>query len=293
MTIQETQMVKRPKKKNGESKQNTKSSNRSNGKKRKKRPSEERTIASSSENRKKNTVNKSGNKKKKRKTQQKKSLKKADVRKTSKRGKKKKSNKIITALFDILFFVFILLMLGGAAVFTISEKNDKSFYGYRFYEVYTNSMRKTEDGQKGNFIAGDMIIVKIEDSEKIKVGDIITFVPNQQSPDTYLTHRVIAKEEPEKVEPEVADGKVKTVESYPVFTTQGDANNMADPPVTGDRVIGVVQFAIPKAGKILSLIKNHTIPVIIIIVSFFLLVMLLRQYFAPEEEQGTKKRKNT
>ena len=194
--------------------------------------------------------------------------------------------KIVSTIFDMLFFLFILLMLGGATLFSISENNNKSFYGYRFYEVYTNSMKKTKDGQKGNFVAGDMVIIRVEDPDKISVGDIITFVPNKQSPDTYLTHRVIAKEEPEKLE---------STNTYPIFTTQGDANNLADPPVTGDRVVGVVKLVIPKAGTGLRFIKNNMIPVGVIVVSFFLLIILLRQYFTPDKKRKrkkTQKRKN-
>ncbi|MBL1226779.1 signal peptidase I [Enterococcus sp. BWR-S5] len=287
MTKVETEIEKHPKAKKKNKKRTSGVSDGKNVKKRKKRSSETSRKNVSTTNKRSNSTSKNtkGVSRKKRPSTQ------SGRKQTEKKRKQRKSNKVITALFDILFFLFILLMLGGAAVFTISEKNDKSFYGYRFYEVYTNSMRKTQDNQKGNFVAGDMIIVKIEEPEKIDVGDIITFVPNQQSPDTYLTHRVIAKEEPEKSEPEVVDGEVQISEHYPVFTTQGDANNKSDPPVRGDRVIGVVQFAIPKAGTVLKFIRENTIPVVVMVVSFFLLVILLRQYFAPEKEQpGEQKR---
>ena len=213
-----------------------------------------------------------------------------------KRNKNKRSNKIITWLFDILFIVFIILMLGGAALFRISDEADKSFFGYRFYEVLTNSMRKTKDGQTGNFIAGDMVIVKIEDSNNIEVGDIITFVPNRKSLDTYLTHRVIEKE-PAKEEVTTDDsGSLQVEENYPTFVTQGDANNAADPPVSGDMVIGVVKVAIPKAGTIIRFVRGNLVAVLVFVVCLFLLIITIRQYFAPNEAElpakGSKGRKN-
>ena len=293
LTTKETDALKQPKKK----KQRKKRIDVSEGeqkelKKRKKRPSKDRERTPVSGEKKKRPANKK--RKKSSSSQQPKieqvSSKRGKARKVqrNKLNKKRKNNKInktVTLLFDILFFTFIVFMLAGALIFTVSERNDKSFYGYRFYEVYTNSMRKTKADQKGNFTAGDMIIVKIEEPEKIKIGDIITFVPNQQAPDTYLTHRVIAKEEPKKSDPKVVDGTVQIAESYPVFTTQGDANSKSDPLVRGDRVIGVVKFAIPKAGSVLKFIRKNTIAVIIMVVSFFLLVILLRQYFVSEGEK--------
>lgn len=287
MTIEEQKLDQSKKKVNNQKKRSVES-NKLKSKKGKKRVSDLK-AGDTVPNKRRKPSNKNTSKKKKTKKNQ--PSNQRNRKKNTDKKKQRKSSKVVTAVFDLLFFLFIFLMLGGAAIFTISEKNDKSFYGYRFYEVYTNSMRKTQEDQKGNFVAGDMIIVKIEDPEKIKVGDIITFVPNQQSPDTYLTHRVVAKEEPEKTEQEIVDGEVQISEHYPVFTTQGDANNKSDPPVRGDRVIGVVQFSIPKAGTGLKFIRENTIPVLVMVVSFFLLVILLRQYFAPEKEDASEPKK--
>lgn len=201
-----------------------------------------------------------------------------------------KMAKLVRLFFDVFFFVMILFMLIGAAIFTISDKTDKSFYGYRFYEVLTNSMKKTEKGQKGNFTAGDMVIVKVGDVEDIEKGDIITFVPNKESKETYLTHRVIKKTPADPKIKQLANGKTKTVDNFPVFQTQGDANNAPDPPVSGDMVIGVVKVAIPKAGTIINFMRTNMVATLVFVVAFFLFVSVIRGYFAKEPEPIRKKK---
>jgi signal peptidase len=216
------------------------------------------------------------------------------TKKVSNRRKKKNTDgkmaKVIRLFFDIFFFVMILFMLIGAAIFTISDKTDKSFYGYRFYEVLTNSMKKTEKGQKGNFVAGDMVIVKVGNVEDIKTGDIITFVPNKESKETYLTHRVINKKPAEPKIKQLSNGKTKIVDNFPVFQTQGDANNAPDPPVSGEMVIGVVKLALPKAGTIINFMRSNLIATLVFVVAFFLLVGVIRGYFAKEPEPVRKKK---
>lgn len=197
--------------------------------------------------------------------------------------KKKRTNKWSKWLFDVAFFLVIIVMLSGAFVFFISNKADKSFFGYRFYEVLTNSMKKTEPGQKGNFVAGDMIIVKIEEPDKVKVGDIITFVPNSEAKDTYLTHRVKRIEEG-TIEKAENDKEDKRKPSSKVFVTQGDANNTEDPPTAAKNVIGTVKFAIPNAGNVINMIRKSPVLVATSIISMLLLMTLLRGYFVDSKE---------
>ncbi|MEG0255829.1 signal peptidase I [Vagococcus sp.] len=211
----------------------------------------------------------------------KKSLNNKNKQKSSK-GKKRRSvnkqkNTMITKLMDVMFFLIIVAMLGGSFLFMISQKEDKTVAGYRFYDVLTNSMVKTKSGQKGNFAAGDMIIVKSTKSEDVKVGDIITFVPNKEAKDTFLTHRVIKKIEP------------KGDEKVPHFVTQGDSNNSPDPEISGNNIIGKKVFSIPKAGSIVKLIRENILLSIVFIVALFLLVFIIKGYF--EESEVSKKSK--
>ncbi|MGX7417188.1 signal peptidase I [Carnobacterium gallinarum] len=187
-----------------------------------------------------------------------------------------KKSQIIGTIWNVIFFTFIFFMLGGATLFAVSNQQNKSFFGYRIYNVLTNSMKKTQENQKGNFVAGDMIVVKVTPASGIKVNDIITFVPGKNA-DAYLTHRVVEKKE-------VAKQGTTDGEKVIQLITRGDANNSNDPPITGDLVIGKVQFALPFMGSLMSYIRENVVPVLIFVVAFFLLILVLQQYFTSTKE---------
>ena len=97
-------------------------------------------------------------------------------------------------------------------------------FGFGAAIVLSGSMEPT-------FAAGDLIIVK--ESETFAVDDIVVY----QDGGSLVVHRVIA-----------ADGDT--------LTTQGDANNVADDPISHDAVKGTVLFWIPYGGTVVSLIKS-------------------------------------
>ncbi|MEG0284882.1 MAG: signal peptidase I [Vagococcus sp.] len=202
--------------------------------------------------------------------------------KKSKSRKKSASKKQYTALkmfMDFVFFITIILILGGAFLFMVSQKEDKTIAGYRFYNVLTDSMVKTKSNQKGNFQSGDMIIVKKINPKDVVVGDIITFVPNVNSTNTYLTHRVIEKKEP----------KDTSKSDVPNFITQGDANNSPDPEISGENIIGKKVLVIPKVGTIIKFVRENLLSVIVFVVSLFLFVYLITSYL---KETNKRKRKS-
>lgn len=90
--------------------------------------------------------------------------------------------------------------------------------------VLTGSMEPT-------ISAGDLIVVK--ESSHSAVDDIVVY----QNGGSLVVHRVIA----------VEDDSV---------TTQGDANNVPDNPIPLSAIKGKVQFWIPGAGNVVSLIKS-------------------------------------
>ena len=85
--------------------------------------------------------------------------------------------------------------------------------------------------------AGDVVLVGTCDPEKIQVGDIILFDSSGKS----VLHRVIQIE----YSSEVLD-----------FTTQGDANNVSDTPVTVQQVRGKAILKIPKIGWLSLYLKR-------------------------------------
>ena len=97
-------------------------------------------------------------------------------------------------------------------------------------------LRVLSGSMEPRFSAGDLIVTRPVDANAIRVGDIVTFQPVSGDP-TLITHRVISV---------VIDGQGNNVR----FTTQGDANNVADEPIIPDQVMGRVMYSIPFLGHI-------------------------------------------
>ena len=100
---------------------------------------------------------------------------------------------------------------------------------------------------------GALAFTQSIEPEKVKVGDIIAFSP-EQDPDITTSHRVI--------EVISADGELS-------FRTQGDANEDADPwIVPASYIRGKVIFHIPRLGRIVNqaLLYVRTLPGLIILV---------------------------
>ena len=112
-----------------------------------------------------------------------------------------------------------------------------------------------------------MVFVKVKKADKIEKGDIITFNPSSGG-DAYLTHRVVEK---------LPDYKGTGVTC---FRTKGDANDSEDPFVIDeDRVIGTVQFHLPKFGYVLRFVQLRWYFIVPLIVLLFVFLELMRRYF--------------
>ncbi len=179
--------------------------------------------------------------------------------------------------FDIIFTVFVYLLaagiLIGAIFFAFNTSPDKSLFGIRYYTVLTGSMEPA-------YNVGDMIFVQIKDADDINVNDVITFNPSKDS-EAYLTHRVI-----EKYENYQGTGVT-------CFRTKGDANNSEDSfLIESDRVIGTVQFGIPKLGYIVRFIQLRWYLVVPIIIMIAVFLYLLKRYFnmgkSDDENDGSE-----
>ncbi|MFQ5932755.1 MAG: signal peptidase I [Nitrospiraceae bacterium] len=76
---------------------------------------------------------------------------------------------------------------------------------------------------------GDLAITKDVPAEAVRVGDVIRF----RVADAFVLHRVV---------------EVQGNASEPSFITQGDANNVEDPPVAASQLEGKVILVVPKIG---------------------------------------------
>ena len=198
--------------------------------------------------------------------------------------KAKKSNPLAEKTFRLisnLFFALICIVLVvGSILFAFSNNPEKSYFGFRIYNVLTKSMTPKEDGSSppGGFEQGALIIVKICKAQDIEVGDIITFNPgtHDETGTNFLTHRVIEVNN-------YLNGKQGTF-----FVTQGDVNNTPDPPISEDMMIGKKVFHISHAGNVLQWIRTNFVLSMIILVSFFMSVFFFRWYFAKPEKKTKK-----
>lgn len=155
-----------------------------------------------------------------------------------------KKNKTVRKTFKILWdiivkLVTLLIVLISLIIIVQKVTNNKeSFFGYRIFRVQTGSMIS-------KYQIGDVILVKKQDVDKIKVGDDVTYLGESSSVKGILiTHRVIDIQE--------VDGKKE-------FHTQGIANNLEDPVVYGNQINGVVQFKMPILTLLCKLLNNKYI----------------------------------
>lgn len=183
------------------------------------------------------------------------------------------AKKILRILSDVLLVAACIILVAGSALFAFSNDPQKSYFGYRFYNVLSNSMKPQEDSLPGGFVAGDIIIVKMSDPSEIQIGDIITFVPGRDSR-AYLTHRVVdIKEELNGVPGEY-------------FVTRGDANDADDPPIAADMLIGKKVFSIPVLGSFIQFIRSNLILSLVFILAAFAFIIVIRKYFAAVKNGG-------
>ena len=164
---------------------------------------------------------------------------------------------IVRKFFIYCLSVFIVV---AAIFFAASRSPNKSLFGFRYYIVLTDSMVP-------EFSSGDMVFVKRTGAEKIKEGDIITFNPSSGS-DAYLTHRVTKK---------IPDYENTGVTC---FKTKGDANNSEDSFLIDEsRVIGKVQFHVPKLGVIVRFVQLRWYFILPLIALLFVFFKMMKYYF--------------
>lgn len=160
--------------------------------------------------------------------------------------KNKKIKLAENIIFTVLMIVILFFIIITAQARIIGR--EPSIFGHKIYIVETGSMLP-------ELKIDSMIIVREMGSEKINIGDIITYYGH--SGNNKITHRVVAIEE---------NGKD--------FITRGDANNVDDPlPVTEENLIGKVIFHIPYVGLVFKFITNKVVLSIIISMTIFSIIL--------------------
>lgn len=184
-------------------------------------------------------------------------------------AKKSTNRKMFLFVYNLFFYTLTIGILLSSVMFAFSEKSDAAIFGYRFYQVLTDSMAPQPDSPSKGFYAGDIVLVKMTDSSQVKEGDIVTFQVGDG--DRYLTHRMVER--------------LTELNGQPgdYIVTKGDANNSKDPPIAADRVYGKVRFIIPKMGSVLNFVQENLWLCLVCVLSTFGFFLVLKAYFLQPE----------
>lgn len=158
-------------------------------------------------------------------------------------------------IWNIVTWVLVSLVV-VAAVFLMGTR----LMGYRVFNIVSGSMRPL-------YNVGDLIYVKDTDPADVQVGDVITFVLNEDL--VVATHRV-----------------VRIDEENQRFYTKGDANDTADSdPVHFKNLIGIPDFKIPLLGYVSDFIQNPPGMYITIAAGAVMIILVFLPDFLPKKKK--------
>lgn len=161
------------------------------------------------------------------------------------------------------------VLVGVVVIFAVLLIGVRLF-GIQVYSVISGSMEP-------EYPVGALIYVKEVKPSEVEVGDVITFMLDE---DTVATHRIV------EVVPDETDSSVLR------FKTKGDANAAEDGSLVHHKsVIGTPVFTIPKLGYVANYIQNP--PGMYVAISagaVLLLLVFLPDLFSKDEKEGTKKK---
>lgn len=171
---------------------------------------------------------------------------KYDIESINKRKENVKiAKKVIEIIAIILIYNIILIALSSANKISVVN-----ILGYKSYIIKTNSMEPT-------ISINDVVITKKVKKEKIKKGDVITFLQDGE----VITHRITQ------------------IDDNGNYTTKGDNNNIEDIfKITYENIEGKHILTIPYLGKIVQALDNKIVFLIItLIILIFMFITILNQ----------------
>lgn len=163
----------------------------------------------------------------------------------------------VTTILVAIVVILALLLVGVRLV------------GLQVFTVLSGSMEPT-------YHVGALIYVKKVDPMELEVGDVITFMLDE---DTVATHRVV------EVVPDEEDPSVIR------FRTKGDANDNVDGGLVHYKnVLGTPVFTIPMLGYLASYIQNPPGTYVAISAGAVLLLLVFLPDLFTQEEKPRRKR---
>lgn len=175
-------------------------------------------------------------------------------------------SKTIKKVWNIVTNILVVLVVLLAVILVGSR-----LAGFKVFTVLSGSMEPT-------YPTGSLIFVKEVDPFQLQVGDVITFMLDEE---TIATHRIV------DIVPDEEDSTVIR------FQTKGDANEAEDAGLVHYKnVIGTPIFSIPKLGYIMNYVQHPPgTYVALAMVAILLLLMLLPDllFDTKDEKRGKKK----
>jgi len=164
------------------------------------------------------------------------------------------AKKIRSAIIEIISWLSLiaLVLCIGALMITKFSGGVPQILGYRVFVISTGSMMPELE-------VGDVILSKsFSMGDELEIRDILTYEGSGDLEGMLITHRLV----------EISES---TDESR-TLVLQGDANNVADNPITEDRVVGKVVCKLKVFGFIFRVMQSKIgIPILIAIIIFFII----------------------
>jgi signal peptidase I len=190
--------------------------------------------------------------------------------------------KILLKVKDIVVWTFfaltILIMIFtiiSSIFFNNKKGEDKSLFGLTFNIVLTDSMkddiRKGGEGE-GAFASGDLIIgTRVDDPSELKVGDIITFVSNNDvtTEEDKATYGSVGA----TVSHEIYDIKIVNGQ-YKFYTFGTTTGNHDKSEVDFEFIRSKYSFTMPLLGHFFQFVKTTPGYIVCILVPFILIIAL-------------------
>ena len=181
---------------------------------------------------------------------------KYDIESINKRKENVKiAKKVIEIIAIILIYNIILIALSSANKISVVN-----ILGYKSYIIKTNSMEPT-------ISINDVVITKKVKKEKIKKGDVITFLQDGE----VITHRITQ------------------IDDNGNYTTKGDNNNIEDIfKITYENIEGKHILTIPYLGKIVQALDNK---IVFLIITLIILIFMLIAIQNQEKRENRREKK--
>ncbi len=176
-------------------------------------------------------------------------------------------NKIFKICSSIIEWIVIVLLVFLIILVGVQKfSNRGNFFGYRIYTIISGSMIPT-------YNVGDTVLIKEMTADNIELGDAVTYLgEGGELNGKIITHEVVGIEFDE-------NGKY-------LFHTKGKANNIEDPIVSQDQVLGKVIhkfFFLTLLGKLTTSLPLLFIFVVIPL-AIIIAIEIIKLAYKGEEE---------